>query len=595
MRQIKRTISMFGKKNLRGYFLIVFSVVAVFMVCIGGSVKANAANTTEMTQDGFEYWISGEDEEAHIVISGYGGGAAEVTVPSEIEGVPVTEVGDRAFMYSPEIVKLVLPESVTTVHERCFWYLDQLEDVTLGGVKYFRNFSGLLVSKVTQNLFGHCEQLKRVTFGDACCFYEEERNDGKLNLFPDDVLNHLEYLYIGNGMPKLPKYLFWGNSLKEIEVGPDNEHYASVNGVLFDSEKKTLITAPIAYEKDTFVVPYGVETIARYGFDACTNIKKIYIPQTVETFEKRFTISPTLYVVQGSAGEAFAKENGFSFQYFGVYFNKSALSVPVGGSALLQVTNETEHSLTWSSSDASVADMNSNGTVTAKKAGTAVISVSDGREFTAKCTVTVTDGGGTPEVPNPPEEKPDVSPAEQLNNAKQQSKYELESYKNPSDYRDAQKAELANAIQSGKNEIDKAANEAEVRLALNTAKAAIDRIKTDAQLTAEERGADGGQKNKAPWPQPTSFKGKIKAKAKWIQMKWQKKSGVTGYEIQISRNKKFKKQTYTRKLGSSQSSIRIKGLKPKTKYYVRIRTYQTAGGKVYYSKWSKKKSVKTKK
>ncbi len=78
-------------------------------------------------------------------------------------------------------------------------------------------------------------------------------------------------------------------------------------------------------------------------------------------------------------------------------------------------------------------------------------------------------------------------------------------------------------------------------------------------------------------------------------MKWQKKSGVTGYEIQISRNKKFKKSTYTRKLGSSQSSIRIKGLKPKTKYYVRIRTYQTAGGKVYYSKWSKKKSVKTKK
>ncbi len=115
-----------GKKSLKGYFFAVFSVVAVFMVCIGGSVKANAANTTEMTQDGFEYWISGEDEEAHIVISGYGGGAAEVTVPSEIEGIPVTEVGDRAFMYSPEIVKLVLPESVTTVHERCFWYLDQL-------------------------------------------------------------------------------------------------------------------------------------------------------------------------------------------------------------------------------------------------------------------------------------------------------------------------------------------------------------------------------------------------------------------------------------------------------------------------------------
>lgn len=569
-------------------------ILAAAIITTGRTIRVSAANTTEMTQDGFEYWISGEDGEEHAVISGYGGDAAEVTVPSEIEGVPVTEIGDRAFMYAPKIVKIVLPESVTTVHERSFWYLDQLEDVTLGGVKYFRDFAGLLDSHVTELLFGHCEQLRRLTFGDACCFYEEKRNDGKLNLFPEEVLNHLEYIYIGNGMPELPENLFWGNSLKEIEVGPDNEHYSSVNGVLFDSDKKTLLTAPIAYEEDTFVIPYGVEKIAKYSFDACQNIKKIYIPQTVETFERRFTISPTLYVVQGSAGETFAKEGGFSFQYFGVYFNKSSLSLSVGGSASLQVTNETERSLTWSSSNSEVADFDSNGTVTAKKAGTAVISVSDGREFTAKCTVTVTDGGSTPDVPNPPEVKPGVTPAEQLNNAKQQSKLELESYKNASDYRDAQKAELANAIQSGKNEIDKAANETEVKLALNTAKAAIDRIKTDAQLTAEELGAGSGQQNAAPSPQPTSFKGKIKAKAKWIQMKWQKKSGVTGYEIQISRTKKFKKLTYTRKCGSGQSTIRLKGLKPKTKYYVRIRTYQTAGGKIYYSKWSKKKGVKTK-
>lgn len=488
-------------------------ILAAAIITTGRTIRVSAANTTEMTQDGFEYWISGEEGEEHAVILGYGGDASEVTVPSEIEGVPVTEVGDRAFMYAPKIVKIVLPESVTTVHERSFWYLDQLEDVTLGGVKYFRDFAGLLDSHVTELLFGHCEQLKRITFGDACCFYEEKRNDGRLNLFPEDVLNHLEYIYIGNGMPELSENLFWGNSLKEIEVGSDNEHYASANGVLFDSEMKTLLTAPIAFEGDTFVVPYGVETIAEYGFDACKNIKKIYIPQTVETFEKRFTISPTLYVVQGSAGETFAKENGFSFQYFGVYFNRSSLNIPVGESASLQVTNETERSLTYNSSDSSVADMNSNGTVTAKKAGTAVISVSNGREFTAKCTVTVTEGGGTPEGPNPPEVKPD----------------------------------------------------------------------------------GGGQQNAAPLPQPTSFKGKIKAKAKWIQMKWQKKSGVTGYEIQISQNKKFKKSTYTRKFGSGQSAVRLRGLKPKTKYYVRIRTYQTAGGKIYYSKWSKKKSVKTKK
>ena len=139
-------------------------ILAAAIITTGRTIRVSAANTTEMTQDGFEYWISGEDGEEHAVISGYGGDAAEVTVPSEIEGVPVTEIGDRAFMYAPKIVKIVLPESVTTVHERSFWYLDQLEDVTLGGVKYFRDFAGLLDSHVTELLFGHCEQLRRLTF-----------------------------------------------------------------------------------------------------------------------------------------------------------------------------------------------------------------------------------------------------------------------------------------------------------------------------------------------------------------------------------------------------------------------------------------------
>ena len=38
----------------------------------------------------------------------------------------------------------------------------------------------------------------------------------------------------------------------------------------------------------------------------------------------------------------------------------------------------------------------------------------------------------------------------------------------------------------------------------------------------------------------------------------------------------------------------IKKLKAKKKYYVQVRTYKTVSGKKYYSKWSKKKTVKTK-
>ncbi len=39
---------------------------------------------------------------------------------------------------------------------------------------------------------------------------------------------------------------------------------------------------------------------------------------------------------------------------------------------------------------------------------------------------------------------------------------------------------------------------------------------------------------------------------------------------------------------------KVKKLKAKKKYYVRIRTYKTLNGKKVYSSWSKVKSVKTK-
>jgi len=39
---------------------------------------------------------------------------------------------------------------------------------------------------------------------------------------------------------------------------------------------------------------------------------------------------------------------------------------------------------------------------------------------------------------------------------------------------------------------------------------------------------------------------------------------------------------------------KVKKLKAKKKYYVRVRTYKTVKGKKVYSSWSKVKSIKTK-
>ena len=92
----------------------------------------------------------------------------------------------------------------------------------------------------------------------------------------------------------------------------------------------------------------------------------------------------------------------------------------------------------------------------------------------------------------------------------------------------------------------------------------------------------------------TSIKKLSKGKKKFT-VTWAKVSGVKGYQIQYSSDKKFKKNNKSVTVTKQKTTkATVKKLKSKKKYYVRVRTYKTVNGKKIYSSWSKVKSVKTK-
>ncbi len=71
-------------------------------------------------------------------------------------------------------------------------------------------------------------------------------------------------------------------------------------------------------------------------------------------------------------------------------------------------------------------------------------------------------------------------------------------------------------------------------------------------------------------------------------------SRITGYQIQMATDADFTKNKKTVTVsGYKKTYKKIKGLKAKTKYYVRIRTYKKVDGTKYYSAWSKTRTVKT--
>ncbi|MBE6720246.1 MAG: hypothetical protein E7571_06295 [Ruminococcaceae bacterium] len=85
----------------------------------------------------------------------------------------------------------------------------------------------------------------------------------------------------------------------------------------------------------------------------------------------------------------------------------------------------------------------------------------------------------------------------------------------------------------------------------------------------------------------------LKTAKKSITASW-KKLDATGYEVQLSTKSNFKSGVKKYTLGSKATSKKIGSLKSKTKYFVRVRSYKTIGGKKYYSAWSTVKSLKCK-
>lgn len=86
-------------------------------------------------------------------------------------------------------------------------------------------------------------------------------------------------------------------------------------------------------------------------------------------------------------------------------------------------------------------------------------------------------------------------------------------------------------------------------------------------------------------------KGKKSFKATW---KKSSKTWTTGYQVQCSTSKKFKKAKTATVKSYKKTKVTVKKLKKRKMYYVHMRTYKTVKGKKYYSGWSKVKKVKTK-
>ncbi len=87
----------------------------------------------------------------------------------------------------------------------------------------------------------------------------------------------------------------------------------------------------------------------------------------------------------------------------------------------------------------------------------------------------------------------------------------------------------------------------------------------------------------------------LTAAAGGIQVKWNLISSASGYQIQCAQNKSFTSGKRTIKVkGASTVSTKVTELASSKKYFVRVRSYKTVGGRTFYSAWSSVKTTTTK-
>ena len=144
---------------------ILICAVAVFTLILTFAVmpSLSPAVTAAESDSGAVYEIS--EDGTYVIITGYAEDFPKIEIPSQLEGLPVTEIAKNAFTNNVSLYSIVIPDTVTTIGDDAFRNCRSLVSVSLpAGLK-----------KLPMNCFFGCSVLKTIilpegleTIGEFC-------------------------------------------------------------------------------------------------------------------------------------------------------------------------------------------------------------------------------------------------------------------------------------------------------------------------------------------------------------------------------------------------------------------------------------------
>ena len=612
-----------------------------------GQVKIIAETADEITAEypiiWSEYVESGDYKYSvinanEIGISSYNGNDKEVSIPEEIDGYTVTSIYS-AFYNRDQLEKVTVPATVTYIGQEAFESCDRLRKVILNcnadipeeAFYYCKYLNEVRINgkpkKIGYRAFCDCERLESITMPEGI----EEIGDKAF------YYSGLKSINLPNSLKTIGNEVFTGASVGSLEIGKNvesigvtggvaefkvdgaNTKFSSKGGVLFDKSEKILLNYPSRSASFHYSVPSGTETIGEAAFYGAENLRQLDFPETVVTIEKsslpdygyrglEIVFPKSISTIEQNN---IPNANGYKIYYKGsasdwdkIFINYYENDGLTKNSNIVWNHKKTGLKLAKTNVSCTYAEnprikitysdgSNVNGNDTeeyctdeslvypgARKEGSSTYLEISPRNYpnckNGTATVCVVAGGYAADLTvNVTGPTPLSKCSFKWNFWKGDPVYDGKAHKPSFDLMTADGSRIWSDSYTVKYQ-----NNTNV----GTAKVTI---------TGKNSCSGTITKTFTIEPQDTWFRS-ISPGKKSITFKWKKVSKeVTGYQIQYSLNKNFKKAKTINIKSYKTTKKKVSKLKAKKKYYYRIRTYKKVGGKTYYSKWSSESYIKT--